>query len=338
MQALVFRGERHVALETVPMPTLEDAGHAAAATAAIVRIQLCGLCGSDMHPYHCREKGLDHGTVCGHEFVGTVHATGANVAKFRPGDKVMSPFTTSCGECFFCRKGLTGRCDHSRIYGWVEGGKGLHGAQAQYILVPMADSTLVAIPEGVTDEEALLLGDVFSTGYFCADNAGIREYARKHGEGPVVAIIGVGPVGLMACIGAADLGAKSVLAIDSVPERLRLAEKYSAVAVDRGACDPVAAVHAVTDGRGADVVLEAVGFPAALELACQVARCGATVSSCGCHSAAAAPMVTLYNKNLTLKSGRCPARCAACGHVPLMAQEQCQLECRKNSEDMAMNL
>lgn len=255
--------------------------------------------------------GVDEGTVFGHEFVGTVVSVGPSVTGFKPGDRVMSPFTTCCGTCFFCCRGLHARCDAVQLFGWVEGGAGLHGAQAQFIRVPQADATLVAIPEGLSDEAALLLGDVFSTGYFAAENGGVGTYAAEdpEGKGPVVAIVGCGPVGLVAVIAAAALGAATVLAIDSVPERLALAKNaYGAVPIDRAACDPVAAVREATGGRGADVVIEAVGLPPAAELALALARPGATISVAGCHAAAVVPLAAVYNKNLTVKSGRCPAR------------------------------
>jgi threonine dehydrogenase-like Zn-dependent dehydrogenase len=315
--ALVFRGVRDVRLERVPIPTLRDDAD------AIVAIDLCGLCGSDMHPYHGREQGLDAGTTCGHEFVGRVAAVGAAVRRWRVGDRVMSPFTTCCGGCFHCRRGLPCRCPEGKLFGWVEGGQGLQGAQAEFVRVPLADARLAAVPAGLSDEEALLLGDVFSTGFFAADNAGIKEYAAEAarrawapaggakeggGEGPVVAVVGCGPVGLMAVIGALELGAARVFAVDSVAERLDLARRFGAVPVDRAARDPGAALRAATDGRGADVVIEAVGAPEALSLALELVRDGGALSSCGCHSAAAVPLAALYNKNLTLKSGRCPAR------------------------------
>ena len=304
MKALVFRGKCTINLEDVPIPTIQSD------TDAIILICVSGLCGSDMHPYHCREKGLDYGTVCGHEFVGTVHQIGPKVKNFKIGEVVMSPFTTCCGGCFFCNRGLTARCECSQLFGWVEQGQGLHGAQAQFIRVPLADSTLVAVPPDISHEQALLLGDVFSTGFYCAENAGIETYADDDpdGVGPVVAVVGCGPVGLIAVMAAKHLGANKVLAIDSVPERLQLAQKFGAEVIDRSVTDAVHAVREMTGGRGADVVLEAVGLPPAFELACELIRPGGVVSVAGCHAEVAAPLSMVYNKNLTLKSGRCSAR------------------------------
>ena len=188
MKALTFAGEQTIEHTAVPDPKIEAAGD------AIVRVRQCAICGSDMHVYHGRETGLDHGTVMGHEFVGEIVERGREVTAFKKGDRVVSPFTTSCGRCRFCRIGLTARCVESQLYGWVEGGHGLHGGQAEYVRVPLADSTLLAIPEGVDEADALLAGDVLSTGYFCASNAGA-------GPDRVCAVVGCGPVGLMAIVG-----------------------------------------------------------------------------------------------------------------------------------------
>ena len=257
----------------------------------------------------------------------------------------MSPFTTNCGSCFYCRRGLTARCTSSGLFGWVENGQGLHGAQTQFIRVPMADSTLMAVPLSLSDEEALLLGDVFSTGFFCAENGEIEQYAnngsrycekKKEGKeeeesgGPVVVVVGCGPVGLVAIAAAKHLGAATIFAIDSVPERLTLATEYGAYAVDRNMYkgdddDDDKAVQMVmdaTEGRGGDVVLEAVGLPPAFDLACRLVRPGGVVSVAGCHSEAAAPMSLLYNKNFTVKSGRCSARYYMERLLPLLMEEK----------------
>ncbi|KAL4458665.1 hypothetical protein ABPG75_013530 [Micractinium tetrahymenae] len=331
MDALTWQGKCSIAFSRVPTPQIQEPGD------AIVRVRLCGLCGSDLHPYHCREQGLDAGTAQGHEFVGHVVLTGAAVQKFRAGDRVMSPFTANCGQCWFCKHGLTARCKRSQLFGWVEGGCGLHGAQAQYVRVPMADATLAPVPADVSDEEALLLGDIFSTGYFCADNTGIaamavaaRERQQAHqaaaaaaaaagaagaeaaaeADEPVVAVVGCGPVGLLAIIGARELGAARVLAIDSVPERLAMAERFGAEPINREQKDPLQAVRQATGGRGADAVLEVVGSPSALRAAYHLVRPGGTISSVGCHTEPSFPFspVDAYNKNITLKSGRCSAR------------------------------
>ncbi|MFL6202613.1 MAG: alcohol dehydrogenase catalytic domain-containing protein, partial [Thermoanaerobaculia bacterium] len=166
MKALVFEGIRRVACSTVPDPSLVDPGD------AIVRVRAAAICGSDLHVYRGLETGLDAGTVLGHELAGEVVEAGRGVARFRAGDLVVSPFTTSCGVCFYCRLGLTGRCERGQLFGWVEEGRGLHGVQAEYVRVPLADSTLVAVPEGTPPELALFAGDILATGWFGAESAG----------------------------------------------------------------------------------------------------------------------------------------------------------------------
>ena len=165
LKALTFHGRETIHLETVPDPEIlhpED---------AIVQVGLTAICGSDLHVYHCREKGLDSGTTMGHEFMGKVVETGSAVSRIKQGDRVVCPFTSSCGDCFYCRSGLTSRCSRGQLYGWVEKGSGLQGAQAEFVRVPMADAGLLKLAESVTSEQGLLLGDILSTGYFVADQA-----------------------------------------------------------------------------------------------------------------------------------------------------------------------
>ena len=314
MQAVVFRSEREVACESVPDPGLVDP------TDALVRVRLTAICGSDLHVYHGREKGLDVGTVMGHEFVGEILECGRDVRGWKPGDSVLSPFTTSCGSCFYCREGLTSRCEQGQLYGWVEAGQGLHGAQAEYVRVPLAGSTLVSIPEGVTDEEALLLGDVLSTGYHCARMADIRPNGTY-------AVLGCGPVGLMAIVAARELGATTIYAVDTIPERLAHAARLGATPLDYKTQDPAALVREATEGRGADAVLEVVGSPEATRLAVDLVRPGGTVSAVGVHTEKHFPFspVEAYDKNLTYRIGRCPARAILEELIPLVQSKRYDL-------------
>ncbi|HEY2722486.1 MAG TPA: alcohol dehydrogenase catalytic domain-containing protein, partial [Chitinophagaceae bacterium] len=183
MHALTFAGKNNIEFATVVDPVILQPSD------VIVKITMAGICGSDLHVYHGREAGLDIGTVMGHEFTGVVEEAGKDVKRFKKGARVLSPFTTSCGECFYCRIGLTCRCENGSLFGWVQNGHGLHGAQANYIRVPMADNTLLPVSADLNEKKALLLGDVFSTGYFCADNAEIKS-------GSTYVVIGCGPVGL----------------------------------------------------------------------------------------------------------------------------------------------
>jgi threonine dehydrogenase-like Zn-dependent dehydrogenase len=297
MHALTFHGTKNICYESSNDPVLLEPGD------AIVKISLAGICGSDLHVYLGRESGLDTGTVMGHEFVGEIIETGSAVKKFHKGNKVLSPFTTSCGECFYCRIGLTCRCEKGNLYGWVQQGKGLHGGQAEYVRVPMADTTLVPLSNDLNEEQGLLLGDVFSTGYYCADRAVI------HPKG-TYAVIGCGPVGLMAVVAAKHLGAENLYAVDTLPERLNQAQSFGALPLNANAINVKEYIFNITRGRGADAVLEAVGSPGSLRLAIELVRPGGIISSVGVHTSnqfAFSP-IEAYDKNLTYLSGRCPAR------------------------------
>ena len=296
MQALTFAGIEKIEYQTVPDPKILDP------TDAIVQITLSSICGSDLHVYHGRERGQDEGTVMGHEFVGTIVETGNAVKDFYQGAKVLSPFTTSCGECFYCRIGLTCRCEKGNLFGWMQSGYGLQGAQAQYIRVPMADTTLVSLSNDLGEEKGLLLGDIFSTGYFCAENAGVND------KGTYV-VIGCGPVGLMTILAAKHLGAESLLAIDYSNDRLQVAKEFGAASLNPFEVDTRSAILDATNGRGADAVMEVVGSPDALRLAIDLLRPGGTISSVGVHTAKNFSFSPgeAYDKNLVYKIGRCPA-------------------------------
>ncbi len=297
MHALTFGGKEIIEYSTVKDPGLLYP------TDAIVRVTMAGICGSDLHVYHGRETGLDHGTVMGHEFTGVVEEAGSEVRKFKKGSRVLSPFTTSCGECFYCVTGLSCRCEKGSLFGWVEKGDGLHGAQAAYVRVPLADTTLLPLSADLNEKKGLLLGDVFSTGYFCADNAGIKP-------GSVYTVIGCGPVGLMAILAAKHLGAEKLFAIDLVPGRLAQAEKFGAIPLNPSLTDVREEIFSSTYGRGADAVMEVVGSDKTLKLAIDLVRPGGTISSVGVHTSKNFSFSPgeAYDKNLTYKSGRCPAR------------------------------
>jgi threonine dehydrogenase-like Zn-dependent dehydrogenase len=297
MHALTFGGKEIIDYSIVTDPALLNSSD------AIVKITMAGICGSDLHVYHGRETGLDHGTVMGHEFTGIIEETGSAVKKFKKGTKVLSPFTTSCGDCFYCSIGLTCRCEKGNLFGWVEKGHGLHGAQAGYIRVPMADSTLLPLSADLNEKKGLLLGDIFSTGYFCAENAGIKRSS-------VYVVIGCGPVGLMTIIAAKHLGASTLFAIDFVPERLAIAKKFGAIPLNPSLTDVKEEICNNTDGRGADAVMEVVGSDQSLKLAIDLIRPGGIISSVGVHTAKhfAFSPGQAYDKNLVYKSGRCPAR------------------------------
>ncbi len=297
MQALTFHNKHELHYESIPDPAILKPDD------AIVKVSHCAICGSDLHVYHAHEQGLDSGTAMGHEFCGEVVEVGRAVKNLKKGDRVMSPFTSSCGQCFYCRKGLTCRCEQGQLFGWVEKGEGLHGGQAEYVRVPLAAGTLVKIPEGMPDELALLLGDILSTGYFCADQAGIRPDETQ-------VVLGCGPVGLMTIWAARKLGAGHLYAIDQVPERLAEAERWGAKSINFAQTDAIQFIREMTEGRGADAVLEAVGQEKSNRLAFDLLRPGGIFSAVGVctHEHTVFTPVEAYNKNLTYKIGRCPAR------------------------------
>ena len=314
MKAITFQGKEKLSFETVTDPSIIQP------TDVIVKVVLTAICGSDLHVYREHEKGLDYGTVMGHEFFGEVVEIGSAVTGLKKGDRVVSPFTTSCGVCYFCKIGLTCRCQQGQLYGWVEHGHGLHGAQAEYVRVPLADSTLVKSPEGLSEEQVLLTGDIFSTGYFCAENAGVRPGGRY-------VVLGCGPVGLMAILAAKIQGADEIWAVDSVPERMAIAQRYGAVVVDLSKTDAKQFILEQTNGIGADAVMEVVGNPSAQQLAFDVVRPGGIISSVGVHTAnnfTFSP-VDAYNKNITYKTGRCPARHYMSKLLPLLGDQQIDL-------------
>jgi len=295
-----------VGFEDVEEPSLRDPGD------AIVRVRLAGICGSDLHVYHGREEGLDPGTVMGHEYVGEILEAGPEAKGLAAGDLVAGAFSTSCGACASCRRGLTARCEKGELLGWREKGRGLHGAQAALLRVPLAASTLMKVPEGVSPEAALLLGDNLATGWFCARMAGVRE------AGTVV-VLGAGAVGLMAVLSALEQGAETVLAVDSVGTRLEAAARLGAEPIDFSRESAAEAVAARTRGEGAGAVLEAVGSPAATRLAYDLLRPGGTIAAAGVHTEASFAFTPgeAYDKNVTYRAGRCSARAFMDELVPL---------------------
>jgi 2-desacetyl-2-hydroxyethyl bacteriochlorophyllide A dehydrogenase len=297
VKALTFQAKQHIAYTDVADPDL------LLPTDAIVKVLLTAVCGSDLHVYHARETGLDCGTVMGHEFVGEIVGLGKQVKQLRIGDRVVSPFTTNCGTCYYCRIGLTCRCTQGQLYGWVQGGKGLHGAQAQFVRVPLADSTLLKLDTHISLETALLIGDIRATGWHCAVQAGIAP-------DKVYAVVGCGPVGLMALIAAREQGANTVFALDTQPERLDLAKLYGGIPLSVEQHNWQEAIWAATDGRGVDAVLEAVGSHSAMLTAYNILRPGGVIASVGVHTSPtfAFSPIACYDKNITLKIGRAPVR------------------------------
>jgi len=311
MKALTFNGVESIIYETVADPVVEQPGD------VIVKVTRCAICGSDLHIYHGREKGIDLHTCMGHEFAGEVVETGRNVKTFAAGDRVISPFSVSCGHCYYCQIGLTARCVESKLFGWVEKSKGLHGGQAEYVRVPMADSTLMKLPDGVSVEEGVLAGDIISTGFYSARQAQVKK------DG-VYAVVGCGPVGLMAILGAMHYGAEKVFAIDKEQSRLQLARQFGAIPVNASEVDVVELVRESSQGRGADAVMEAIGNEFSLQLSYNLVRLGGIISSVGVCNDKHLPFspVQAYDKNLTYITGRCPARAMMPTVIPLIQKKK----------------
>ncbi len=290
MRAVTFQAPGVVSVEDRPEPELIDRGD------AIVRITATGVCGSDLHIYHGRVQ-IEQGFTIGHEYVGTVVAAGDGVKDFAVGDRVLGCFQTACGTCFFCRRGLYHRCEHSRTFGHGSTLGSLQGTQADMALVPNADLVLRRVPEGMSDDVALFAGDVMGTGFHAVDASGLRP-------GDVAAVLGLGPVGLCAVQAARAAGAAHVFAIDSVPERLAVAESYGAQPLHLGEQDVRALVRSATDGRGVDVSIDAVGDPKVLESAIRLTRSCGAIQCIGVYAERAeVHMGLLWLKALTLRGG-----------------------------------
>ena len=290
MRAVTFQAPGEVRVEEKPEPEL------LAPDDAIVRVEASGICGSDLHIYHGRVK-IEPGFIIGHEYVGEVVAAGDAVTRVAVGDRVLGTYGTACGECFFCSRGEFHKCDEGRVFGHGETLGSLQGAQAELLLVPHANLALRVVPDGLSDELALFAGDVMGTAYHAIQS-------RPLGEGESAAVLGLGPVGLCAVQAARAAGSSAVVAIDTVEERLGQAEAFGAVPVHLTDQDPRAEVKKLTDGRGVDLAVDAVGHPEALELACRLARKAGTVSATGVYAERIElHMGIVWIKALTINSG-----------------------------------
>jgi alcohol dehydrogenase len=290
MRAVTFQAPGEVQLDDVAEPEL------LAPDDAIVRVEASGICGSDLHIYHGRVQ-IEPGFVIGHEFVGEVIAAGDEVTRVAVGDRVLGTYGTACGECFFCKREEFHKCDEARVYGHGATLGSLQGAQAEQVLVPHANLTLRKVPDGLSDDVALFAGDVMGTGFHAIDS-------RPLAEGETAAILGMGPVGLCAVQAAKAAGASEVIAIDTVEDRLKMAESFGATPVHLTEQDPRGEVKKLTEGRGVDLAVEAVGHPDALDMAMRLARKAGTVSVTGVYAERTeVHMGVLWIKALTLTSG-----------------------------------
>jgi threonine dehydrogenase-like Zn-dependent dehydrogenase len=334
MKALVWHGTGNVSVDTVPDPTIIDP------TDAIVRITATCICGSDLHLYDGYMPTMEAGDILGHEPMGIIEEVGSAVMKLKRGDRVVVPFTISCGTCWFCQRGLFSLCDTSnpnasmaaRIMGHSPAGLfgyshllgGFPGGQAEYLRVPFADVGPVKVPDGIPDEQVVLLSDVLPTGWMAAEQAEIEP-------GDTVAVWGAGPVGQFAIRSAWLLGAGRVIAIDRFEERLAMAQDGKAETIDYTQVDVYDSLQAMTKGRGPDRCIDAVGSEAHSSLpignaydkvkqqfrlendrphvvreALRCCRKGGTLSIPGAYLGFAdkIPLGTLMNKAITIRTGQ----------------------------------
>jgi alcohol dehydrogenase len=291
MLAVTFQAPGAIRVEERPEPAVT------APDEAVVRVEACGICGSDLHIYHGR-VAIEPGFTIGHEYVGTVVEVGDAVSAVGPGDRVLGCFQVACGSCFFCRHGHFNKCDRGRTFGHGALLGDLQGTQAELALVPHADLTLRRIPAGMSDDIALFAGDVMGTAYHATAGAGVKP-------GDSVAILGLGPVGLCAVQAAFVAGAAEVLAIDTIEPRLDMARRFGAIPVHLTEEDPRAAVKSATGGRGVDLAVEAVGDARALDLAIRLAAKCAVVSVVGVHAERCeVHMGLVWIKSLRIESGQ----------------------------------
>jgi threonine dehydrogenase-like Zn-dependent dehydrogenase len=339
MKALTWHGKGDIRCEHVPDPRIEHGRD------AIIKVTACAICGSDLHLYDGVIPTMERGDVLGHETMGEVVEVGRDNDKLKVGDRVVVPFTISCGECFFCQRGLYSGCERSNpnramaeklwghspagLFGYSHLLGGFPGGQAEYLRVPFADVGPIKVPDGLSDEQALFLSDIFPTGYMAA------EFCNIH-PGDTIAVWGCGPVGQMAIKSAFLLGAERVIAIDTVPERLELARSSGAITLDFREEDIYDRIQDLTKGRGADACIDAVGTepdtfgsgfdavvdrvkvatfmgtdrPHVLRQAIHCCRNFGTVSVVGVYGGFLdkIPMGSAINRGLTLRMGQTPVQ------------------------------
>jgi threonine dehydrogenase-like Zn-dependent dehydrogenase len=334
MRAVCWYGTEDVRVERVPDPTILNPRD------AIVRVTRTAICGSDLHLFGGFIPGMKAGDILGHEFMGEVVELGKATTGLKRGDRVVVPFAIACGHCFFCQRELWSLCDNSnpnasmleKLYGQSGAGLfgyshlygGYAGGQAEYVRVPFADVGALKVPDGVDDEQALFLSDIFPTGYMAAENCAIQS-------GDVIAVWGCGPVGQLAIKSAYMLGAERVIAIDRFPERLHMAESHGkAEVINYEDLDAVEELRERTGGRGPDSCIDAVGMeahgtgvsalydrakqavrlesdrPTALREAIQACRKGGTVSIPGVYGGYIdkVPLGAAFAKGLTIRMGQ----------------------------------
>jgi alcohol dehydrogenase len=286
MKALVYTGPDQKSLEERPKPQIK------APTDAIVRITKTTICGTDLHILKGDVPTCQPGRILGHEGVGVVESVGGAVVAFQPGDRVLISCITACGTCVYCRKLMYSHCTTG---GWILGNE-IDGTQAQFVRIPHADSSLYPIPKGADEDALVMLSDILPTGFECGVLNG------KVQPGNSVAIVGSGPIGLAALLTAQFYSPAQIIMIDLDDNRLAVARKFGATAaVNSGDGKAVAAVMALTGGRGVDTAIEAVGIPATFELCEKLVAPGGTIANIGVHGTKVdLHLENLWDRNITI--------------------------------------
>lgn len=289
MKALVFRGPGMKEWTDVPIPTIQKP------TDAIVKILKTTICGTDLHILKGDVPTVTNGRILGHEGVGVIEEIGSGVQNFKSGDKVLISCITSCGKCDNCKRGLYAHCEDG---GWILGHT-IDGTQAEYVRIPYADTSLHPIPQGIDDEAMVMLSDILPTGF----EIGVLNGRVKPGD--TIAIIGAGPVGLSALLTSQFYSPAEIIMVDLDDHRLKVSEKLGATQlVNSSDGKAVQKIMELTDGKGVDVVIEAVGIPATFDICQEVVKPGGTIANLGVHGKSVEFHIEkLWIQNITLTTG-----------------------------------
>jgi alcohol dehydrogenase len=286
MKALVYKGPGQKALEDRPMPAIQASGD------AVVKMVKTTICGTDLHILKGDVATCTPGRILGHEGVGVVEAVGAAVTTFKPGDRVLISCISSCGKCEYCRRGMYSHCTTG---GWILG-NAIDGTQAEYVRIPHAETSLYPIPEGADEEAMVMLSDILPTGFECGVLNG------KVAPGSTVAIVGAGPIGLAALLTAQLYSPAEIIMIDLDDSRLDVARRFGAAhVINSGDGKAAERVSALTDGRGVDTAIEAVGVPATFQLCEALVAPGGVIANIGVHGKAVElHLETLWSRNIAI--------------------------------------
>ena len=291
MKGLVYHGPGSKSWDEVPDPGIVEP------TDIVVQVDTATICGTDLHILKGDVPAVTDGRLLGHEAVGTVVAVGPAVESLAEGDRVIVPAITSCGRCAHCKRGMPSHCLAVGGIGWIFGHL-IDGTQAEYVRVPYAETSVHRVPQGVTDAQVLFLTDILPTGF----EVGVRNGGVSPGD--TVAVVGAGPVGLAAIMTAGLHGAGTVIAVDTAKSRLAHASAFGATATVEAGAGAEEAIMDMTDGRGVDVAIEAVGLPETFDTCTRLVAPGGTVANIGVHGAPTTlHLEELWIKNVTITTG-----------------------------------